>query len=105
MNDTRGPCRPDTRFTLRAVLLVLAVAGVAGCSSLQIMENRIACSTDLAELFFVSRYGTIGISADVSQKDARRTCEALLMRQLLDHQGDAVPPTKSNAASDATSRR
>lgn len=71
------------------VAIVALCVVSAGCSSLQIMENRIACSTDLAELFFVSRYGTIGISADVSAKDAKRTCEALLLRQMLERQGGA----------------
>lgn len=70
----------------RAVGLALMCAAMQGCSSFQLLENRIACSTDLAELFFVSRYGTIGISADVSPKDARRTCEALLLRQMIDRQ-------------------
>lgn len=79
----------------RAVVLALMCAALQGCSSFQVLENRIACSTDLAELFFVSRYGTIGISADVSPKDARRTCEALLLRQMLERQ----PSDQGQAAS------
>jgi hypothetical protein len=56
---------------MKALLIAAAALALAGCSSLKgHFENRVAVTADLKEVVFVSKYGPVGISADVKQSDA-----------------------------------
>jgi hypothetical protein len=60
-----------TRFLIIALASVL----LSGCSAFKgTFENRLACSLDGVEAYFVSKYGWLGISAEVSGKDAPMVC-------------------------------
>lgn len=59
----------------RIFILLVAASMLSGCSAFKgTFENRLACSIDGAEAYFVSKYGWVGISAEVSSKDAPAAC-------------------------------
>ena len=41
------------------------------------LENRMACSLDRTELYFVSKWGRVGINAEVAKADAQVACAAV----------------------------
>ncbi len=59
----------------RIFTLLAATCMLSGCSAFKgTFENRLACSMDGAEAYFVSKYGWVGISAEVSNKDVPAVC-------------------------------
>ena len=66
------------------LFLFLAVSSLlGGCSAFKgTFENRIACTLDGGEALFVSKYGWLGISAEVSAKDTPSICsqKVLILR-------------------------
>lgn len=58
------------------LLLILAAALLAGCSTLDSMLiNRVSCTLDRKQGAFVSWYGPIGISAKIADADAEVMCQ------------------------------
>lgn len=56
---------------MKSLLILAAALALAGCSSLKgKFENRVAVTVDMKHALFVSKYGPLGISADVKQSDA-----------------------------------
>lgn len=67
-----------TKLT-RSALCLCVLALLAGCGSNPLkgtFENRLACSLDGREGYFVSKYGWLGISAEVAAADAAGMCAA-----------------------------
>jgi hypothetical protein len=59
----------------RFLIIAMATIVLSGCSAFKgTFENRLACSMDGIEAYFVSKYGWLGISAEVAQKDASLVC-------------------------------
>lgn len=55
---------------LRPALILLAAA-LSGCVT---FENRLACSLDRSEAYFVSKYGPVGIVSTIEESDAAHAC-------------------------------
>ena len=57
---------------MKAILLV-ALIGLAGCSTLPStinqLENRVAVTADCTQALFISKYGRIGIAAEIAPAD------------------------------------
>lgn len=51
--------------------LILLAASLAGCVT---FENRLACSLDRSEAYFVSKYGPVGIVSTIEESDAAHAC-------------------------------
>lgn len=64
--------------SVRLAALLLVVGALSGCSSLKgKFENRLAVSADGQAVFMLSLYGPVGISARISDSDARAVAAAL----------------------------
>lgn len=61
---------------LSTALLALALAGCVSNPLKGTLENRLVCSLDGREGYFVSKYAWIGISAEVAAADAAGMCAA-----------------------------
>ena len=57
------------------VLLLLSVALLSGCATrLEMLENRVVCTLAADKAMVVSMWGVIGISSNISPKDAKTVC-------------------------------
>jgi hypothetical protein len=55
-------------------MIVLAAMLLTGCSNTRWLENRVACTVDGKEAHVVSKWGPVGIAAQVAQADAQVLC-------------------------------
>lgn len=55
-----------TRLTMMAGAVLLA-----GCVTL---ENRLACSLDRSEAYFISKYGPLGLASTIGEADSAHAC-------------------------------
>lgn len=58
------------RYTLLVTLGLLS-----GCSSLEMLENRVSCSADGKYAFVNSMYGPVGVTSKVAASDAKVICK------------------------------
>lgn len=59
--------------------LVMAVL-LSGCSTTLFkgtFENRLACSMDGKEVYFLSKYGWVSVGAEISPKDLPAECKRI----------------------------
>jgi hypothetical protein len=54
-----------------ALLFGMMALALAGCT---VFDNRIACSLDQDEAYFVSKYAGFGITSSISEKDVPHLC-------------------------------
>lgn len=56
---------------MQRLVLILLAASLAGCVT---FENRLACSLDRSEAYFVSKYGPVGVVSSIADADAATAC-------------------------------
>lgn len=67
---------PHTTTRRAAAIIVLAASSaLAGCSTTpRWLENRLTCTAAGGEALVVSRWGPVGIAADIARADAEVVC-------------------------------
>lgn len=67
---------------MKRLFCAMLVLGLCGCSSTSLFkgtfENRLACSLDGKEIYFLSKYGWASLGAEVSAKDMPAECRKLV---------------------------
>lgn len=56
-------------------LLLILVLPLAGCSSLELLENRVSCSMDRKQAYVNSMYGPVGVTSKVAPADSEVICK------------------------------
>lgn len=56
------------------IALILAACLLAGCSTTDLLANRLTCTVDGKQAHVVSLYGPIGIASKVDAADAAVVC-------------------------------
>jgi len=63
---------------MKRLLLTLWVLALTGCTSTGMFkgtfENRLACSMDGKEVYFLSKYGWLSIGAEIAAQDVPQEC-------------------------------
>lgn len=55
--------------------LILAASLLAGCSTTELLANRITCTVDGKQAHVVSLYGPLGIASKIDPDDAAVVCK------------------------------
>lgn len=58
----------------KGILILLLSFLFTGCATFESLENRVVCTVSNDEAFMVSKYGPIGISSQISDKDKDAIC-------------------------------
>lgn len=82
-----------TLRSLRLVALLAVLLPLTGCLG-TLFQNRLACTTDLEELHVLSKYGKLALASEIAEVDAKRTCHALLVQQVMERQAAAAAARK-----------
>ena len=59
---------------LLGVLLSVLLAGCSVTLPKGVFENRLACSLDGKEVYFLSKYGWVSIGAEIASQDVPQEC-------------------------------
>jgi hypothetical protein len=57
------------------IAVILAAALLSGCSTANLLTNRVACTVDGKQAHYVSLYGPLGIASKVDESDAAVICK------------------------------
>lgn len=62
---------------MKSSLILLSLLSLSACGSIPngTFDNRAACTMDGAKAYFLSLYGPVGVSAEISAKDAAVMCQ------------------------------
>lgn len=60
---------------MKLALILAAAAFLSGCSTANLLTNRVACTVDGKQAHYVSLYGPLGIASKVDEADAEVICK------------------------------